>query len=104
MTQPVTDGVEALTLERLERVERMLAKSADSYEAPSGKIMYRVWVTDLATVAKLARQAVARPQPEGVEELVERAIRDKLMCSETTARSAAEAALEALAAIKARPD
>lgn len=53
-----TPTVEQIDLERLERVERQLATGNGSYEAPDGRIMLRVWATDLATVTKLARAAL----------------------------------------------
>lgn len=47
--------------EALERLERQLSTCRDSYEAPSGKIMFRVWGNDLGAILKLARQALANP-------------------------------------------
>ena len=52
-------SVDRLVEERVARVERQLATCANSYEAPNGKVMMRVWVTDLAAVTKLARTALA---------------------------------------------
>jgi hypothetical protein len=45
------------TAELVERLERQLATCSDSYEAPSGKIMFRIWANDLAALLKLARAA-----------------------------------------------
>jgi hypothetical protein len=49
----------------LERLERQLANCSDSYEAPSGKIMFRIWGNDLAALLKLARMRDARNEREG---------------------------------------
>jgi hypothetical protein len=46
----------------VERLERQLANCSDSYEAPSGKIMFRIWGNDLAWLLKLARAQIEGKQ------------------------------------------
>jgi hypothetical protein len=59
------------TDELVERVARQVATCSDTYEAPNGKIMCRIWIADLAALTKLARAAMP---PVATDELVERVV------------------------------